>query len=91
MYARGFEDAIERPLRPLHREHLPFGDYREEPQQAAATQQEKIPGGGVSRGLQLTVLVIIDTRLFGIHPREAVTPEGERVKPTCSARRRHYA
>ena len=87
MYARGFEDAIERTLRPLHREHLPFGDYREEPQQAAATQQEKIPGGGVFR----MVRVGLSFHPFGIRPRETVTPEGERVKPACSARRRHYA
>ena len=87
MYARGFEDAIERPLRPLHREHLPFGDYREEPQQAAATQQEKIPGGGVFRMVQ----VCLSLHSFGIHPRETITPEGERVKPACSARRRHHA
>ena len=87
MYARGFEDAIERPLRPLHREHLPFGDYREEPQQAAATQQQKVPIGVVSR----MVRVGFSFRTFGIHPREAVTPEGERVKPACSARCRHHA
>ena len=87
MYACGFEDAIERPLRPLHREHLPFGDYREEPQQAAATQQEKVPIGVVSR----MVRVGLSISKFCIHPRQAVTPEGERVNPACSARCRHYA